>query len=168
MENVGLIFILTLAQSIYDYIGWALWLGESYGNLFLAYFFRTVKFLLDFPLTIFVLMQTGIFYITINDFTSWTNLWSWLHENKATLAFFNSKEFGLCDFFYIVFGFMRNNKPYTEKNIYWLFWTPLGLYRSIKETIKNRKPTRGLLTLNEFYFQLVVGQLISLIILISL
>jgi len=122
LNNLGLIFLLTLIQSGYDFAGWYGILKESYKNKIGAYTFRTIKFLLDFPLTIFVLIKTG-------------------QDLKLIIAFYNSKMFGLCDFFYIVYWFVIKNESYNKDNeiIDWFFLDAVGTNKNVYKILARQE-----------------------------
>jgi hypothetical protein len=120
-----MILLIGLVQAIWDWLGWFVWLHEPnwdktkpfwkrYSNKW-AYFFRIVKFILDFPITLIALY---ILHIPID----------------IIVAFYIAKWFHLCDSFYNLFSWLCGSRPayYGE----WRWFTPLGLYRTIKSGIK--------------------------------
>lgn len=112
MQHINEILLIGFIQAIWDFGGWFVWLHEppNYKN-WKPVFFRIVKFILDFPITLFVLY---ILHIPID----------------IIVAFYIAKWFNLCDSFYNLFSWLCGSRPayYGE----WRWFTPLGLYRTIK------------------------------------
>jgi hypothetical protein len=98
---------------MYDFIGWYGIFhdgSKDFGKRTKLYqgIFRVIKFVLDFPVTIFLF---------------W-NDWS------VIIPFYMLKQFGWCDATYILFWKILNpKKNYTQEGLWWLYWTPLGLLR---------------------------------------
>lgn len=141
-----MIVIPIFIQAIYDFIGWYFIFKERSGHR-LEWLYRSIKEILDFPITFIIL------YSLLN--------WSILDIS----CFYILKWFGACDGIYILFwNILNSDKTYPRIGLWWLWWTPLGIYRSIKATLLHKKITKGEITLQEFLFQIIVGIVIVFLI----
>ena len=154
------ILIPVIIQGGYDYEGWCVWLKEVTGNPYET-FFRIVKFILDFPVTIIILILC---------------LWS----ADLIVGFFLLKWFGFCDADYIsIWKIFHPGQNYTATGIWWMWYTPLGALRSklmydplIEPKDKNiyvhlygkHYFKKGIITLREFQIQLAVGAVITFLV----
>lgn len=148
--------ILIWQGGIFDYTGWFVIMKERTGHK-LEWLYRLLKELHDFPLTITALALAGV-------------------EFSVILAIFVMKWFSWADAFYILMYKICNKwKVYFEKGkeIWWLWWTPLGLFDSeivYRETPPNEVNQhlfirlwrnwylkKGILTEDQFYWQLGVS-----------
>ena len=115
------------------------------------------KAIFDFPITIIISYYLGI-------------------KIETLILFYFLKWLGFCDLFYIVAWMIVKRKVYEPDNeLYWLFYTPLGLIRTLqvlllkgyaREALKANDPVnwwKGCITMKEYYFQLAIGILIIII-----
>lgn len=149
-----LISIPIFIQAGYDYAGWYGIFKEQSGHA-LEWLYRTVKAVLDYPVTLWVLIAG----------------FGW--DIDLVAALYVLKQFGWCDAVYIAIWKVFHPKDnYTAEGIWWLWWTPLGLHRSeivyrpddphtnVNEWLhlyKNIWLKKGIMTLKEFYLQLGAG-----------
>jgi len=154
------ILIPIIIQGGYDYLGWCVWLKEVTGNKY-EVFYRITKFVLDFAVTIPVLL-----------FLHWSL--------DLIAAFYLLKAAGWCDAVYIaIWKIFHPDRNYTAEGIWWMFFTPLGLKRSkfIYDPLIERGEEnlyikligkhylkKGTMSLKEFQIQLIIGLLITFVI----
>jgi len=60
MTNSFYILLLALIQAGYDFLVWGIWFEENPPNKTFEYTYRIVKFILDYPVSIFLLFILGI------------------------------------------------------------------------------------------------------------
>jgi len=149
-----LVLTLILIQSAYDFLGWNIILKENPDKKWKNYLFRILKFVLDFPITVLILLSFNISY----DIIFW---------------FFVLKSFGWCDAFYIIYWQLLNPKrKYVEdvekQSIWWLWWTfPFGIFESIFQSIRNKKIGKGTVSFLQFEIGLGIGLLSYIIYIFS-
>ncbi len=142
MTDLHLIFILSIIQASYDYLGWNSWLGEPTYYDWRGYLFRIVKWLLDFPVTIYVLYMLGFSW----EFMAVFYFWKWCGGNDAI---------------YFVFQIIRGKKM--SKEMDWMNWTILGLYRWIKFAIQNKYFIRLQMSVHDYWAQIGIAYVVCLL-----
>lgn len=142
MNELAQILTIALIQSSYDFAGWFIWLGEKHGNIrdytWKEWFFRTVKLILDYPVTIYLLLNAGF-------------------DIKFISAFYVFKRSGGVDFIYLLMKIAWTNQKMFD-TADWFHWTPYGAYRRLQGEKQ--------ITNYEFLIQVTIGIIVSLIILI--
>lgn len=138
----------------YDFIGWYGIFKDNadyFNKSWPEYLYRTLKFILDYPISIFVMYYH--YKISITD---------------ISLIYF-LKQAGFADAIYILTWKIFNwDKEYTREGIYWLWWTPWGLIKTVYQSIKYGKIQKGTMSLREFQVQLVISLIIYIILKIYL
>jgi hypothetical protein len=138
-----LIFKISLIQVTYDFLGWHNNHYPGWGEML----FRSVKFILDYPVTYCVLR----FYNCPIDLIG---------------AFFIAKQFGLCDMIYIIIELIVDKKPYPVTGLWWLWWSfPVGAWRTMILSLRNKTFIKGDMNIWEFILQTAVGVVIAFFIL---
>lgn len=141
-NNFLQIFLYAIVQSQYDFSGWYGWIKESVNTaLWKIILFRIAKFILDFPVTMWLFHSYNILL-------------------SIAIAFYIFKWFGGCDALYILTWMAIEKRVYPTKAD-WLWWTPFGLILSIMKSIKEKKLTKAEITLKAFWIQVGIGVLIS-------
>jgi hypothetical protein len=135
-EFINIIFIIAL-QGQYDF---NIWYGvaKEQSGIWWEWIYRVIKETVDLAVI------PGILYFHFG----WT----------ADLlgAFYLAKWFGWADAVYIALGKLFTwGEPYVQGPIWWMWWTPLGLIR----TISTRE--KGVISFAEFINQLIVGLVVS-------
>jgi len=141
MRMILTVIILIIIQALFDFLIWFGIYKEQSGHRF-EWIFRVIKFILDFPVTIYLSHYVfGINWFTLE-------------------IFYLLKWVGWCDAVYIlIWKLFNRNKNYTQDDIWWLWWTPLGLARTrIKlDDFCDVHFLKGVMSLQEFVIQLSIG-----------
>jgi len=164
-EAIRNILIIASIQASYDFLGWFTILKEA-GKGLAKWIFSIIKETLDFPVTIYLLINFDVPAVVI-------------------IAFYVAKWFGLCDMIYILIWYAVKRQAYISKYYYWFFFTPLGNYYTLKMFFsKDRKKIyaerkqikelgednywKGCITYKQFRIQLAIGLIISYLIILIL
>ena len=93
-----MIIITLLIQSLFDFIVWYGIFKDNDNGSFARKVYRVIKFIVDYPVTIFFLLHVS--------------------DIKSIIAFYIFKQCGLCDMIYVGLWYLFNfGKTYTqEKN----------------------------------------------------
>ena len=134
------IFFWLIYHAGYDFTGWYGILKENPKKFLYELIFRTIKLVLDYPVTIYLM-----FYI-----------YGWKYEDAV--CFYLLKQCGWADAFYIILWKLFNpGLNYTEEGLWWLWWTPWGAVKAVYQSIKDRKLSKGSMSLREFELQLALS-----------
>lgn len=132
---------ISVIQAVYDFLGWYVILGEPYVNwrdyTWKEWSFRIIKFILDFPVTIYALLYFNI-------------------PIESIALFYLAKWLGVCDLFYLIIHILWTGEEMFEVAT-WFWWQPYAIYERIK---------RGYVyTTNvEFLIQAIIGLEILIIV----
>lgn len=149
MNEILTILRTAIYQSAYDYLGWNTWLGEPEKYDWRGIFFRVLKFILDYPVSIFLMVNAD-----------------WNINQIA--GYYVFKQFGGVDMAYMIIHFILKNGKVEELNIWWMWWTPLGWHRT--EVYYNHfvpwkiRFIKGKITRKEAWLQTAVGLLAGFLI----
>lgn len=155
------ILIPTIIQGQYDFNIWYGYFNEKSGHKW-ELFYRLCKEFADIIITgIIMLIETAWNYNLLG-------------------AFFVFKIFGWCDAVYIaIWKIFNPGQKYTEKGIWWMWWTPLGMKRSsliynpniadygeyeLLHLYGKTYFKKGVITYKEFLWQLAAGAIVSYLI----
>lgn len=139
LQSIINIFHIAFIQATYDLMGW----NKNEFTFWEVVLFRTVKFILDYPVSCWVMLQLH-----------------WSSDQIA--AFYVAKQMGLCDMIYMLQEAAVNKDKMDLTGLWWLWWSfPLGLFRTLVSSFKAKYFRKGEVTLVEFAVQVMLGLVLS-------
>lgn len=143
------ILIPAIIQASYDFLGWDRIIEKIKNQKqWMIILYRCIKEILDYPVT-FVILYFHFHW-----------------QLNLIIPFYYAKIGGLCDAIYIVIWQLLNPKRYyPQTDIDWLWWSfPMGWIQTIILSLKEKKFTKGILTLKIFKIQVIINLILSFVI----